>query len=238
MQRQIGPIRLIIADDHAVLRQALHLMLNSRGEIDVVAEAANGREAVQAAAALQPDIVLMDVAMPGLSGLEATSQIHQRFKHIRVIMLTAYMEEERIIDALRAGAMGFVVKNSDFDELLMAIHKVMTGETYFSREISDCEDIHRDHWLIRSGNGKSGHELLTRREREVLQLIGEGHQNQRIGADLEISVRTVEVHKDHIMKKVGARSRGDLIRYALLRGLVPLDRPASSESLVTSASPL
>ena len=235
-ERKVRLIRMVIADDHAILRQSLQRVLSSCGEIEVVAEAADGREAVSAVEKLQPDIVLMDMAMPGLSGLEATRQIRKRFKRTRVIMLTALMEEEHIIAALRAGASGFLVKSSDIEELLHGIRTVQAGNTYFSSAVTDVAHIHQHHWLIKFGEAKSGFELLTSREREVLQLIGEGDQNRRIGADLGISVKTVEVHKDHIMKKVGARTRGDLIRYALRRGLVSLDRPVTNDLMVASES--
>lgn len=218
-------IRIIIVDDHAILRQALGQLLEGKPEVEVVGDASNGREAMTLAEKLQPDVILMDMVMPGLNGLEATRQIRKRLPNTRVLILTGYMEDEQILSALRAGASGYVVKRSDTEELLLGIQAVHRGNTYFSSDISDGDAINRYLWQAKKEDGKVGYDLLTSREREVLQLIAEGYSNQRIAQELFISVKTVEAHKAHIMTKLHARNRTDLIRYALRKGLVGLDAP-------------
>lgn len=218
-------IRVMIVDDHAILRQALGQLLEGKPEVEVVGEAGNGREAMTAAEKLQPDVILMDMVMPGLNGLEATRQIRKRFPNMRILILTGYMEDEQILSALRAGASGYVVKRSDTEELLLGIQAVHRGNTYFSSAISDGDAINQYLWQAKKEDGKVGYDLLTSREREVLQLIAEGLSNQRIAQELFISVKTVEAHKAHIMTKLHARNRTDLIRYALRKGLVGLDAP-------------
>ena len=218
-------IRVLIVDDHAILRQALRQLLELHPEVEVVGDAGNGREAIAATEKLLPDVVLMDMVMPGLNGVEATRQIRKRFPKTRVLILTGYMEDEQIIAALRAGASGYVVKRSDTEELLLGIQAVHRGNTYFSAAISDGDAVNQYLWQAKKEDGKAGYELLTSREREVLQLIAEGYSNQRIAQELFISVKTVEAHKAHIMSKLHARNRTDLIRYALRKGLVGIDAP-------------
>ena len=222
-------ISVLIVDDHAVLRQALRLLLEVHPEIEVVGDAANGREALEVAEKVLPDVILMDMVMPGLNGLEATRQIRRRLPKTKVLILTGYMEDEQIVAALRAGASGYVVKKSDAAELVLGIQAVHRGNTYFSAIISD-EGVTSEYLLqARSEEGKAGYDLLTGREREVLQLIAEGYSNQRIAEELFISVKTVEAHKAHIMTKLHARTRTDLIRYALQKGLVGIDPPPTLE---------
>ena len=218
-------IRVLIVDDHAILRQALRHLLETQSEIEVIGDASSGREAVTEAEKLMPDVVLMDMIMPGLNGLEATRQIRKRSPKSRVLILTGYMEDEQIISALRAGASGYVVKRSDTDELILGIQAVYRGNTYFSSAISAGDAVNQYLWQAKNGEGKAGYDLLTSREREVLQLIAEGLSNQKIGEELFISVKTVEAHKAHIMSKLHARNRTDLIRYALRKGLVGIDAP-------------
>jgi two-component system response regulator NreC len=224
-------IRILIADDHAVLRQALRLLLEVHDEVEVVGDASNGREAMDAAERLQPDVVLMDMVMPGLNGLEATRQIRRRLPKTRVLILTGYMEDEQIVAALRAGAAGYVVKKSDVTELLLGIQAVHRGNTYFSSAISDGGAVSEYLLQAKSEGGRTAYDLLTGREREVLQLIAEGYSNQRIAQELFISVKTVEAHKAHIMSKLHAQTRTDLIRYAIRKGLVGLDVAPATEQV-------
>jgi DNA-binding NarL/FixJ family response regulator len=221
--RSTGRIRVLIVDDHAVLRQALRLLLDAHQEVEVVGDVSNGREAVETAERLIPDVVLMDMVMQGLNGLEATRQIRKRIPKTKVLILSSYMEDDQIMAALRAGASGYVVKKSDVTELLLGIQSVHRGNTYFSSAISDSVPISEFLWQAKKGDGKASYELLTSREREVLQLIAEGHSNQRIADDLFISVKTVEAHKAHIMSKLHAQNRTDLIRYAIRKGIVNLE---------------
>ena len=222
-------IRLLLVDDHALLRQALRALLDGQDALEVIGEATNGREAVEAAEQLRPDVVLMDMVMPGLNGIEATRQIMRRASSCRVLILTAYLEDERLLQALRSGAAGYVVKNSDLDELLLAIQSVHRGNTYFSAAVSEEIAVNEVLLQAKQPEAKIGYDLLTSREREVLQLIAEGLSNQRIADELVISVKTVEAHKAHIMSKLHASNRTDLIRYAIKRGLVGLETPDVEE---------
>ena len=222
-------IRLLVVDDHALLRQALRALLDGQETLEVIGEATNGRDAVEAAERLRPDVVLMDMVMPGLNGLEATRQIVKRSPACRVLILTAYLEDERLLQALRSGASGYVVKNSDLEELLLAIQSVHRGNTYFSAAVSEEITVNEVLLQAKQPEAKTGYDLLTSREREVLQLIAEGLSNQRIAEELVISVKTVEAHKAHIMSKLHARNRTDLIRYAIKRGLVGLESPDLEE---------
>jgi len=222
-------IRLLVADDHALLRQALRVLLEAQDGLEVVGEATNGRDAVDAAERLMPDVVLMDMVMPGLNGIEATRQILKRAPGIKVLILTAYLEDERLLQALRAGAAGYVVKNSDMEELLLAIRSVYRGNTYFSTAVSDEISVNEVMLQAKQPEGRTGYELLTNREREVLQLIAEGLSNQAIADELVISVKTVEAHRSHIMTKLHAKNRTDLIRYAIRRGLVGLESADTGE---------
>jgi DNA-binding NarL/FixJ family response regulator len=215
-------IRVLIADDHGVFRQALRYMLEAQEGIIVAGEASNGREAVELAERVRPDVILMDTVMPGLNGIEATRQIRRRLPKTRVLMLTGYMEDEQVASALKAGAHGYVIKKSEVDELLAGIRSVFRGNPYFSASIGDG-DLTDYLWQLKSNAGKVGVDLLTGREKEVLQLIAEGFSNQKIAGELFISVKTVEAHRAHIMAKLHAKNRTDLIRYALRRGLVALD---------------
>jgi two-component system response regulator NreC len=217
-----GPIRVLVADDHAMVRQSLRYLLEAQPGLEEQGEAANGREAVEMAEKLQPDVILMDTIMPGLNGIEATRQIRRRLPKTKVLMLTGYMEDEHVAGALKAGASGYVIKKSELDELLLGIQAVHRGNPYFSSSIGDG-DLTDYLWQLKSNSGRVGYELLTSREREVLQLIAEGASNQKIAQELFISVKTVEAHRAHIMSKLHAKNRTDLIRYALRKGLVGLD---------------
>ena len=234
--RSTNRIRVLVADDHSLLRRALVELLSQQDLVEVVGEAAHGREAVEESEELRPDVVLMDMVMPGLNGIEATRQIVKRLPSTRVVILTAYLEDERLLEALRAGAAGYVVKNSNLDELLLAIQSVHRGNRYFSTAISDTIPISELLIRAKAEETTSGYDLLTAREREVLQLIAEGYQNQAIAQELVISVKTVEAHKAHIMSKLAARSRTDLIRYGIKRGLVGMETTTALEA--TDAEPV
>lgn len=215
-------IRVLLADDHAVLRQALRLLLEMADEVEVVGEAADGREAVEAVGRVLPDVVLMDLAMPGLNGVEATRQIMQRHRGVRVLILTGFADEERILEALRAGALGYIIKRSEVTELLLAIQTVHRGNPYVSESLTDGRTVLDIFMRAQSGRPGAG-ETLTPREREILQLVAEGHPNQSIAEQLFLSVKTVEAHKAHIMAKLGAQKTTDLIKYALKKGIISLD---------------
>lgn len=229
------PIRILLVDDHALLRQALRLLLEHQPELEVVGDVENGREAVRATERLNPDIVLMDVVMPGLNGIEATRQIRRANAATRVVMLTGFVDEDQLLEALRCGASGYVIKKSDVAELVLAIQTVHRGNSYFSSALSEGFDIAEVVYQAKRPERRNGGEALTTREREVLQLIAEGYTNQGIADALVISVKTVEAHKSHIMAKLHARHRTDLIRYAIRKGIVRLESAEEAEQMLEAA---
>jgi DNA-binding NarL/FixJ family response regulator len=218
-------IRVVLAEDQAIVRQAVSLLLEYHEELEVVGTAGNGREAVEAAERFEPDVVLMDLAMPAMNGIEATRLIRKRVPNCRVLLLTAHADHQQLVEALRAGVSGCVVKRSDVAELVLAIQTVSRGNPYFSEALADGRSPMD--FIMEATNGRhSDEDPLTAREREVLQLIAEGHQNQTIADELFISVKTVEAHKAHIKAKLRASSDMDLLRHAIRRGIVGLhDRP-------------
>jgi two-component system response regulator NreC len=226
------PVKVLLVDDHVVMRQALRMLLESQAELEVVADVENGRQAVQAVERMQPDVVLMDVVMPGLNGLEATRQIRRIAPATRVVMLSGFVDEDQLLDALRAGASGYIIKKSDISELVLAIQTVQRGNSYFSSALSEGFDLAEVLYNSKRPDQRSGADSLTPREREVLQLIAEGHTNQGIAHELYISVKTVEAHKSHIMSKLHARNRTDLIRYAIRKGIVRLESVEEGEDMV------
>jgi DNA-binding NarL/FixJ family response regulator len=211
-------LRVVLADDHAILRHALATLLDARSDLQVIAEAADGREAIDATERHRPDVVIMDVGMPRLNGIEATRQIHARFPSTKVLILSAYGDAASVGNALAAGACGFIIKRSDIDELVLALRLVTTGNVYVSRELAEHMDIGELTFSARNRGAEAS--ALTDREREVLQLIAEGHTLRAIADILILSPKTVEGHNSRIMAKVGARNRADLVRYALGAGLV------------------
>jgi two-component system, NarL family, response regulator NreC len=214
-----GRIRILLADDHQLLRQAMRVMLEMNDDIEVVADVSDGREAVELTEKLKPDIVLMDLAMPGLNGVEATGQIVRQTPGTKVLVVTGYVDDQRVLQALRAGAHGYVVKRSDVNELLLAIHAVHLGNPYFSQSLAHGRSPVE--YLLQARD-EASQDSLSPREREVLQLVAEGHTNQEIADRLVVSVKTVEAHKAHIMAKLKAQSRTDLIKYAIRQGMITL----------------
>lgn len=236
--RANNPIRILLVDDHAVIRQALRLLLESQPELAVIADVENGREAVNAVEKLQPDVVLMDVVMPGLNGLEATRQIRRSCPGAKVVILSGFVDEDQLLDSIRSGASGYIIKQSDVSELVLAIQTVHRGNSYFSSALSEGFDLAEVLYQAKRSDQRTGVETLTSREREVLQLIAEGYTNQGIANELYISVKTVEAHKAHIMAKLHARNRTDLIRYAIRKGIVRLESAAEAQSLMQDSEPL
>jgi two-component system response regulator NreC len=212
---------VLIADDHTILRDTLRLLLEMHEEIEIVGEAGDGREAIDLAAKLKPDVIVMDTAMPGLNGIEATTQIRKRLSRTRVLVLSGLQAVDQVKAALRAGASGYVLKSASTKELLLAIHTVHQGDIYLSEALIGGENGCTFQEAA-EGRGEKDPELSPR-EREVLQLIGEGHTNRGIAERLFISVKTVEAHKEHIIQKVGARGSAELIRYAIRKGLIKIE---------------
>lgn len=211
-------IKVLLVDDHTILRQGLQHLLEADGQFQVVGEAANGRDAIQQVQKLLPDIVIMDIAMPIMNGLEATRQIKKRFPSTRVVILTTRTYEDSIAQALQAGASGYLLKEADSTELVHAIQEVNEGTPYVSPAFS--RRILEDYVRGPKPRNESPKSTLSNREKELLQLVAEGYTNQQIAEQLCISVKTVEAHKAHIMNKLKIRGRTELIKYAIFNGLV------------------
>jgi DNA-binding NarL/FixJ family response regulator len=215
-------IKVLLADDHTIVRKGLRSLLESENGILVVGEAADGREAIDQVGRLRPDVVIMDIGMPGLNGLESTRQIKARYANIQVLILTVHTSEEYVFQILRAGASGYVVKQAAPKELISAIRAVGCGEAFLSPSIS--RKVVDE--FVKNGAATTkwdSYEKLTPREREVLQLIAEGHPTRVIAELLHISVKTVETHRAHLMEKLDMRSTAELTRYAISKGVITLD---------------
>lgn len=207
------PIRLIIADDHGTVREALKLLLDVQPDLEVIGEAADGQEAVEVTVALQPDVLVMDVSMPRLNGLQATIALKQRAPAVKVLTLTRHGEESFIGELLRAGAAGYALKQSNSAELLAAIRAVACGRPYLDPVLGQGLA-----GLYARGRATRPTPQLSPRETEVMRYIAWGHSNKDIAARLGLSVKTVEVHKANSMRKLGMRTRAELVRFAVLRG--------------------
>jgi len=208
-------IRVLIADDHNLFRAGVRGLLKTFGGIEVTGEAVNGHEAVALAAKQRPDVLLMDVGMPGLNGIEAAERVRAATPTTRVIILSMYTGEEHVMRALKAGAAGYVLKDAQPDELERAVRQVASGEAYLSPSVSK--------YLVSYARGEVGRsdlERLTSRQREVLQLIAEGYTTKGIAARLKLSVKTVETHRAQLMERLEIRDVAGLVRFALRRGLI------------------
>lgn len=212
-------IRVLVVDDHAIVRDGICALLNLAGDIEAVGEAANGREALEMVGKLLPDIVLMDIAMPLMNGLEATRRIHKESPETKVIVLTQYEDKEYVFPVIEAGASGFVSKTAASSELTAAIRSVYHGDSYLSPSIARLlvEDYRQIASIRRSQDPA---EQLTDREREILKLLAEGHSTQEIARMLVISPKTVERHKTNLMAKLDIHNRLDLFKYALRKGII------------------
>lgn len=211
--------RIVIAEDHNLLRQGLRSMISGLPDFTVVGEAHDGKEAVRQAMSLRPDVVLMDLSMPGMNGIEATLQIKQRLANTRVIALTAYKTDEYVREALRAGADGYVLKDGAYDELVMALRSVVTGKKFLSPDVSGHlvnSFLHRTAAPAKVTPWDS----LTARERSILKLIAEGRTNRSAAAFLNVSPKTVEKHRASLMRKLGLRNVAELTLVALESGLI------------------
>jgi DNA-binding NarL/FixJ family response regulator len=207
-------IRILLADDHAVVRQGFKMILDAQADMEIVGEAGNGRQAVELAEQLRPDVVVMDVAMPELNGIEATRRLASSVPHARVIALSMHKDSVYVREILRAGARGYLLKDSGAADLVAAIHAVASGESYLSPAVSNAVlDDYRRHVT-------NPIDLLTSREREVLQLLAEGKTNKEIAGVLNLSVYTVDAHRGRIMEKLNLHSINDLVRFAVRNGLI------------------
>ncbi len=214
-------IRILLAEDHTIVRQGISALLRAEPDMDVVGEASNGVEAIEMTKKVLPDIVLMDIAMKNLNGIEATRKIKKLFPQTKVLVLTMYDNEEWIFQILKAGASGYLVKDSAMTDLVSAIRAIHQGDSYLSPTISRKVI---DEYIRKAEMGEKGEErdFLSDREREILQMIAEGHSSPQIASLLGISKKTVEAHKAHIMEKLNIHDRVGLIKYAIRKGLTKL----------------
>ncbi|MBI5304488.1 MAG: response regulator transcription factor [Chloroflexi bacterium] len=217
----MNKIRVLVADDHTIVREGVRILLEAQPDIQVVGEAADGQEAVAKVRELKPDVVLIDIAMPHLNGLEATRAIKRDFPQIHVIGLTMYESDEYFFQLLNAGASGYVLKKAASADLLAAIRAVYAGDVFLYPSVA--RRLVNDYLArVQSGEEKNSYDGLTVREREVLKLIAEGHTNQAIADKLVISPSTVQTHRTRIMQRLNLHSRAELMQYAMRKGL--LDR--------------
>jgi two-component system response regulator NreC len=207
-------IRVLVADDHTIVRKGVRMLIGSQPDMEVVGEAATGREAVDEARRLTPDVVIMDISMPELTGIESARQICAELEQTRVVVLTMHRDSAYVREVLRAGALGYLLKDSEHDDLLRAIRSVHRGEAFLSPAISaDVLNDYRRH-VTRPVD------MLTAREREILILIAEGKANKEIAQSLKLSVYTVETHRASIMDKLDLHNTGDIVRFAIRNGLI------------------
>lgn len=210
-------IRILLADDHAVLRAGIRALLDTQPDIQVIGEASDGHQAVIRVRELQPDVVLMDIGMSGMDGLAATREIKEYFPQTQILILTQHENKEYVLPALKIGASGYVLKRAEGDELLTAIRAVHAGRTFLDPAIAGilAEDIRRE-----AGAPAEPFESLTEREREVLVMLARGDTYQQIAETLFISPKTVDYHRTNLMRKLGLSNRAELTRFAIQRGLL------------------
>lgn len=214
-------LRILLADDHKMFRDGLRPLLEGTPGLSVAGEAADGHEAVRLAAELRPDVVVMDISMPDLNGIEATRRIRAVAPGTRVIVLSMHADRRFVTEALKAGACGYLLKDSAFAELVEAIRSAAQGRAFLSRAITDV--VVQDYVGLARQEDGSAFAILSAREREVLQLVAEGSSTKEIADRLAISVKTVETHRRQIMERLGLRSVAELTKYAIREGLTPLD---------------
>ena len=212
-------LRILLADDHTVMRTGLRVLLERQTSLEVVGEAENGRETIQLAASLRPDVVVMDVGMPVLNGIEATKTIVTDHPNIAVVILSMHADESYVMRALKAGARGYLLKDSAPADLLGAIQAVTQNKSFFSPKVSRilAEDYVR---VLKQKGAVDSYDLLTSREREILQLLAEGKANKEVAAALNISPYTVETHRSHILEKLNLHNPAELILYAVRKGII------------------
>ena len=213
-----GAVRIVLADDENVVREAIKCLLEAEGDFEVVGEAADGLAVAPLVERLRPHVVILNVAIPGLFALEVTRQVRQRSPQTAVVVLSRYVNEWYVTEALRNGAGGYVAQRADAQELISAVRSVTHGQRYLSAPLSS-DDVQT--WLTQSRRSVDPYETLTSREREVLQLVAEGYSSARVARRLTISVRTAEAHRANVMRKLRLKNHTALIRYALSRGVLP-----------------
>lgn len=215
-------IRVLIADDHVIVRQGLSAIFSARPDIQVLGEATDGEQAVKLCLELKPEIVLMDITMPGMNGIEATRQIKAKCPEVKVLVLTMHESDDYFFEMLSAGASGYFVKGGSSIELISAIQAVQRGDVFLYPTMA--KKLLTDYWQkVKASQAKKGDDGLTDREREVLKLIAEGRSAQEIADLLVLSVATVQTHRAHLMAKLGLHTRTELVKYALKHGYINLE---------------
>jgi two-component system, NarL family, response regulator NreC len=215
----MSPVRVVLADDHHVVRHGLRTLLEAAGDFVIVGEAADGLEVMPLVERLAPQVLILDLMMPGLNGLEVTRQVHRQLPQVKILVLSMHTSEPHVLEALRNGAAGYAIKDATPTELLHAVREVAAGRRYLSGPLS--ERAIAAYAEKAQASVLDPYDTLTSREREVLQLSSEGHTLPEIAARLGISPRTVETHRTNLMHKLALRTQADLIRYAVRRGLLP-----------------
>ena len=238
---QVAPIRVLLADDHDILRQGLKMLLSLQQEIQIVGEARTGREAVEIVRNLRPDVIVMDITMPDMDGLEACKLIRSQYPATQVLMLTMHESEEYFLQALRSGAAGYLVKKAAPTEVHMAIHTIAHGGAFLypglakaliRAYVTDSSSPTTDRASLDQDRAKASNlaqelRVLTPREVEVLRLVAEGRTNQQIADQLVLSIKTVQAHRANVMEKLGLHDITQLVRFAVRHGLIPLEEGAS-----------
>ncbi len=218
----MSKVKVLLVDDHELVREGIKMILEKERDFEVVGEATDGRKALAALQKVTPDVILMDISMPNLNGFEAIFQIKRRYPDAKILVLTVHTNEEYVYKSLKAGALGYLVKDSAVSELVGAVKAISEGKSYLSPSVSRGL-VDRLTNPTEMATESSPYELLTPREREILQLIGEGKNYQQIADTLNISYKTVENHRANIAEKLGVRQRAQIVRYAIDMGLVSDD---------------
>lgn len=217
-------IRVLLVDDHAILREGVHALLAREADITVVGEAGDGQEALEQVPRLRPDVVIMDIVMPRMNGLEATRIIREKYPHVRVLILSMYDDHEYVVQIIQAGASGYVLKRVVTEDLVRAIHEVHAGESFLYPPIA--AKLIGDYLRVTVGGhagSSGGGEVITAREREILRLIAEGNSNQQIAERLGLSRKTVDSHRANAMRKLDLHDVTEVVKYAIRTGMISLD---------------
>jgi DNA-binding NarL/FixJ family response regulator len=216
----MSKIRVLIADDHALVREGITALLGHYEDVEVVGEASDGKEAIEKAGKLRPDIILMDIAMPGLGGLEATTEIKKKNPEIRILVLSQYDDREYVSRFLKAGVSGYILKRAVGSELITALRAIAKGESYLYSSVAAGVI---EAYIGKKDEGSDPYELLTDREKQVLKLIAEGNTHKEIANMLGISAKTAIAHQTHITEKLGIHTKAEIIKFAIQRGIIKIE---------------